>query len=154
MALFPLSLAMVELGVTFLRRLYNRKSPFRGDKFHLHHILKNYHQYSASRASTFLALGYSAIMALGFSITHYFGPLLGLIGQVSLFISAYLFIGRHHWKGEDTLVLTPASLFDYLLKKDISVINSQHVDQFEIQLIKTDEVDQSSQEDKSSKKAA
>lgn len=37
-SLMPLNLPMVESGMSFLRRIYNKKSPFSGDKLHIHHI--------------------------------------------------------------------------------------------------------------------
>lgn len=135
MALFPLSLPMSELGVSFLRRLYNKRSPFSGDKYHLHHILRNYYGLSPSRASSFFALGYAATMIISFSITHYFGPLIGIFSLVTLMVCSYIRVGYKHWQGDDHIDLNPASLFDYLLKKDVGVINSMAVDDFEIEII-------------------
>ncbi|GEM_PF-640600 len=141
MSLMPLSLPMVELGVSFLRRLYTRKSPFKGDRFHLHHILRNYYNFSPSNASSVYALGYASIMGIGFSITHYFGPILGLVSSIGLLTSGYIAIGLKHWESEDTLNLRPNALFVYLLKKDIGVISSIEVDDFQIQIIGKEEAD-------------
>ncbi len=135
MALFPLSLPMTELGVSFLRRIYNKKSPFSGDKYHIHHLLRNYHGFGASQASSLFAIAYAVVMISGISVTHFYGPMTGLIFQITTMISSYVIVGRKHWKGEEHLDLTPASLFDYLLKKDVSVINSLQVDDFEIILL-------------------
>lgn len=162
MSLFPLCLPMVELGVSFLRRLYNRKSPFKGDKFHLHHLLRNYYNFSPSTASTIYALGYAVIMGIGFSITHYFGPVKGLISTIFLMSGTYIMIGKSHWKTDTAIDLKPASLFKTLLKKDIGVISSIEVDDFEIKIIGEDEIyfnddeeDHSSEvEEKKEKKAA
>ena len=133
--LMPLALPMTELSVSFLRRIYNRKSPFRGDKYHLHHILKNYHHYSPSHASTVFSLGYAACLAVGFSIGHFFGP---MIGTGTLFLSltlSYITLGRKHWSTKDAIDLKPKALFDFLLKKDVSVISSFEVDDFQIEII-------------------
>lgn len=139
MALMPLSLPMVELGVSFLRRIYTRKSPFKGDRFHLHHILRNYYHLSPSNASSVYALGYGAIMAIGLSITHHFGPVFGIFSVVFLMVSTYITVGAKHWQSEDSLNLKPTALFDYLLKKDIGVISSMEVDDFQIQIIGSEE---------------
>jgi UDP-N-acetylmuramyl pentapeptide phosphotransferase/UDP-N-acetylglucosamine-1-phosphate transferase len=135
MALLPLCLPMVELGVSFLRRLYNRKSPFKGDKYHLHHLLRNYYGFSPSTASSVFAGGYAVIMALSFTATHFLGPLFGIFFCVSTMTISYIAVGKKHWSGSDTLNLKPAALFDYLLKKDVGVINSLEVDGFELEII-------------------
>jgi len=135
MAIMPLSLPMVELGVSFLRRLYNRKSPFKGDKYHLHHLLRNYYGFSPSGASSIFAGGYAVIMMISFSLTHFFGPIFGTSCCVFLMTATYIAVGKSHWAGSNTLDLKPASLFDYLLKKDVGVINSLEVDGFELEII-------------------
>jgi UDP-N-acetylmuramyl pentapeptide phosphotransferase/UDP-N-acetylglucosamine-1-phosphate transferase len=137
MCLMPLSLPMVELAVSFLRRLYAKKSPFKGDKFHLHHLLRNYYGLSPSHASSVYAGGYAAVMAVGFSITHYFGPVIGFVGVNILLAASYILVGHKHWKISDGL--HPKDLFQFLLKKDVGVINSFEVDDFEIQIIGLDE---------------
>lgn len=144
MCLMPLSLPMVELSISFLRRLYAKKSPFIGDKFHLHHLLRNYYGFSPSNASSIYALGYGLIMAAGFSITHYFGPIFGFIGVNALLGSAYVIVGHKHWQTSDGL--QPKDLFKFLLKKDVSVINSLEVDSFEIEIIGFDNDETDAQE--------
>lgn len=139
MSLFPLTLPMVELGVSFLRRLYNRRSPFKGDKYHLHHILRNYYHLSPSMASTVYALGYATLMGFGLTVTHFFGPLYGLISTITSMTISYIIVGQKHWQFDDALNLKPTALFDYLLKKDIGVISSVEVDDFEIKIIGEDE---------------
>lgn len=165
-AVMPLTLPMVELGISFLRRIYNRKSPFSGDKLHIHHILKNYHNLSPSNASSVFALGYGTTMVIGFCIGHYFGPIIGTISSLISLVAAYIMVGKSHWKGQDTMDLKPTALFDFLLKKDVSVISSLEVDDFTIEIIgKETEEDESvfaqfeedndpSEEEKPNKKAA
>lgn len=136
MCLMPLSLPMVELAISFLRRLYARKSPFKGDKLHLHHLLRNNYGFSPSNASSVYALGYAGVMGVGFSITHYFGPVIGLVSVNLLLALSYVAVGYKHWKISDGL--HPKDLFQFLLKKDVGVINSFEVDDFEIQVIGLD----------------
>jgi UDP-GlcNAc:undecaprenyl-phosphate GlcNAc-1-phosphate transferase len=52
LSLIPLSIPMIELAVSFIRRLYFKKSPFRSDRLHLHHILTRDRNLSASNASS------------------------------------------------------------------------------------------------------
>ncbi len=135
MSLIPLSLPMTELGVSFMRRIYNRKSPFSGDKYHIHHLLRNYYGFGPSQASSIFALAYAAVMISTIAITHYWGPLIGIFAQVGIMVTSYIVVGRKHWKGDNAIDLRPAALFDYLLKKDVGVINSLQVDDFEIEII-------------------
>lgn len=135
MTLTPLSLPMVELGVSFLRRLVARKSPFKGDKYHLHHLLRNYYKLSPSTASTVYAAGYAVIMAISFSITHYFGPVSGFICVIALMVMTYIGVGHKHWKADSRINFRPNAIFQFLLKKDVGVISSMEVDDFEIEVI-------------------
>lgn len=139
MTLTPLSLPMVELGVSFLRRLVARKSPFKGDKYHLHHLLRNYYKLSPSTASSIYAGGYAAIMAFSFSIAHYFGPVFGFVSVVSIMTIAYIGVGHKHWKADSRINFKPHAIFQFLLKKDVGVISSMEVDDFEIEVIGVDE---------------
>jgi UDP-GlcNAc:undecaprenyl-phosphate/decaprenyl-phosphate GlcNAc-1-phosphate transferase len=163
LAVFPLSLFMVELGVSFLRRLYNKKSPFKGDKFHIHHLLRNYYKLSPTKASTYFSLSYFVVMVLGLSISLFIGPVWSAFGSVFCLISIYMVIGRKHWNGAETIDLKPTSLFNYLRKKDVPLISSMDVDEFEIHFLSEDdapydksesnEVDDSDEDDEFKKAA-
>ncbi len=142
MATLPLLLPMTELSISFLRRIYNRKSPFKGDKYHIHHILRNYHDFSPSNASSLFALGHAGCLTLGFATTHFFGPIIGLLIAALSYTTSYILVGKKYWNGKDSYDLKPANLFDFLLKKDVSVINSLEVDDFEIKIIGHEEEDQ------------
>lgn len=133
--LLPLTLPMVELGISFVRRIYSRRSPFKGDKYHLHHILKNYYGFSPSKASTIYALCYALVMISGITIMHFYGPFLSLVLTTGLLVTAYVGIGRKHWKSEKSLDLKPKALFDYLIKKNVGVIYSSEVEEFELKVI-------------------
>lgn len=149
--LMPLLLPMIELSISFLRRIYNRKSPFKGDKYHLHHLLRNYHHFSPSHASSLFAAGYGVSMLVGFSVGHFFGPIYGCLSMSLTLITGYIMVGRKHWKTTDSMDLKPQALFDYLLKKDVSVISSLEVDDFHLEIIGEHEMEDhpESQEDAS-----
>lgn len=134
-ALLPMTLPMCELGISFLRRIYNRKSPFRGDKLHAHHILNGYHNFSPSSSSTIIASVYFVTMGIGLLVSLEFSPLLGYPLTIGMFIAEYLFIGKNHWVTESAMELTPTVLFNSLRKKNVAVINTAEVDEFEIIIV-------------------
>jgi hypothetical protein len=132
-------LPLVELGVSFMRRIYNRKSPFKGDKYHLHHILRNYYKYTPSYSSSVFALGYASIIFSGIAFLHYSSYFETFLFVNVTMISTYVLIGRKHWKGQNTINLNPTSLFQYLMKKDVAVINSLEFDEFKLEIISESE---------------
>lgn len=136
--MFALTLPMVELGVSFLRRIYNRKSPFKGDKYHVHHILRNYHGHGPSAVANIMSFSYMCSIALTFTVTHWLGGIWGFFTLTASLISLYVAVGRKYWKSDDHIDLNPTSLFSYLQKKNVTVINSGHVDDFEIIFLETE----------------
>lgn len=54
--LLPILIPMLELGVSFARRLLSGKSPFRGDQLHLHHILKKRYHLKPQQISNYMAI--------------------------------------------------------------------------------------------------
>ena len=147
MALLPLTLPMVELGISFLRRIYNRKSPFRGDRLHVHHILKNYHNFSASISSSIMMLGHLFSLTVSGLVAYAINPWLGYFCHLTLMISMYLSIGVKYWKGSDTLDLSAKSIFQYLRKKDVMIIDSSKIDDFQITIMEGEEYDENDFED-------
>tara|TARA_R110000868_G_scaffold132380_2_gene343145 strand:- start:76214 stop:77371 length:1158 start_codon:yes stop_codon:yes gene_type:complete len=63
LASFGLLLPVIELGVSFLRRLWAGRSPFAGDKLHLHHILHLNYKLSAQTAASIIALVHMTIQS-------------------------------------------------------------------------------------------
>lgn len=136
----PLCLPLAELSVSFIRRIYNKKSPFKGDKYHLHHILRNHYKYTPSSASSIFALGYASIIFIGISFVNFTSYFESFAFVSTTMVSSYVFVGRKHWKGQNTLKLNPTSLFQYLIRKDVAVINSLEFDEFKLEIISESEV--------------
>lgn len=137
LSLLPLNLPMVESGMSFLRRIYNKKSPFSGDKLHIHHILKIHHGFSASSSASLMAAGYIGTLLLAIPVLLV-SPFIGYISHIVLMISAFLLVGAKYWKGDDTLSINPKELFDTLRKKDVMIIDSASIDEFKITIISED----------------
>lgn len=147
LSMLPLTLPMVELGISFLRRIYNRKSPFKGDRLHVHHILKNYHNFSASISSSIMMLGHLFSLTVSSLLAFTIDSWLGYVAHIFIMISMYLSIGVKYWKGSDTLDLSAKSLFQYLRKKDVMIIDSSKIDDFQITIMEGEELDEFDFED-------
>jgi UDP-N-acetylmuramyl pentapeptide phosphotransferase/UDP-N-acetylglucosamine-1-phosphate transferase len=139
-SLMPLNLPMVESGMSFLRRIYNKKSPFSGDKLHIHHILKIHKGFSATISSTLFAAGYIGTVLLSLPL-FYLSPIVGYISHIFIMIGTYIMVGGKYWQGEDTLIISPKELFNTLRKKDVMIIESSLIDDFSFTLINEDDED-------------
>lgn len=156
LAIIPLTLPMVELGVSFLRRLYNKKSPFAGDKLHVHHILNQEHGFSASATATIMAAGYLITMAAAIYIQILTHPFIALASLIVMQVSIYLLVGHKYWHTKDSLSLSPRSMLDYLRKKDITIIESSQIDNFKLTILSTpiEEIEEEVEEDGKDQKSA
>ncbi len=140
-ALIPLSLPMAELSISFLRRMVNGRSPFSGDKFHVHHILRNYWKWSASKVATVMALVYLCITVISLACSFLIHPLGGYIAKVLLLGGAYFYVGRKYWFGKNKLDFSAKSLFHFIRKKDVMILETAIIDEFKISLVENPEVE-------------
>lgn len=135
LAIIPLTLPMVELGVSFVRRIYNKKSPFRGDTLHVHHILNREFGIKPSNVASIMALGYFLTMATAVYIQILVHPYFALMSVIVLQCVLYLAIGWPYWKSEDAISITPSALLEYLSKKDVTIIESSQIDNFRLTIL-------------------
>ncbi len=116
---FPIS----ELGISFFRRMWCKKTPFRGDKLHLHYILKNTYKLSASETSSRMAVSSVLLLTIGFAIARKSHPLLALVLVVVTTLQIYLTLCLKKWKaaqGKESL----ADLHMIFQGKEITLLNS------------------------------
>jgi UDP-GlcNAc:undecaprenyl-phosphate GlcNAc-1-phosphate transferase len=156
LAIIPLSLPMVELGVSFLRRIYNKKSPFAGDKLHVHHILNREYGFSPSAAASIMAAGYLLTMFAAIYIQILTHPYVALASLIVMQVGIYLVVGHKHWQTKDSLNLSARSLLEFLRKKDVTIIESSQIDNFKLTILETpiDEIDSVSEDEKEDPKSA
>ena len=128
-ALFPCVLPLVELSISFFRRLLSGKSPFKGDKLHVHHILHEVNGFSVSNASSIIAGAYLIFLLIGFMIMDPYSSIVAFFVLVFLTVSWCLFLGRKYWfKGEMKI-----NIFEFLLvKKEVRIISSTSLSDFKI----------------------
>lgn len=145
LAIIPLTLPMVELGVSFVRRVYNKTSPFRGDHLHIHHILNREYGFSPSMVGTLMGTGYFLTMAAAVYVQILTHPYIALLGLICLQSVIYAAIGWKFWISDDTLSLTPKTLLDFMRKKDVTIIESGQIDSFQITVLK-EEIEKANRE--------
>ncbi len=134
-ALIPCSLPIIELAVSFLRRIIKGKSPFKGDKLHVHHLLHDVFDLSVSLTATIVAGVYLLFMIFSFWLMDVYSSLMAFIILNLLILAWYLLIGYRRWfTGEITI-----NLFEGLLvKKEVRIISSDTLAEFDI-VIKRDD---------------
>ncbi|OFZ15573.1 MAG: hypothetical protein A2X86_17760 [Bdellovibrionales bacterium GWA2_49_15] len=140
LALIPLTLPMAEIAISFLRRMVNGKSPFVGDKFHVHHILRHYWKWGASKVATVMALAYGIVTCLSFLCSHLIHPICGYALMIVSIGIAYFFVGRPYWFGKQTVDFSVKSLFQFIRKKDVMILETALIDEFKITIVQNPEI--------------
>ena len=134
--LIPLSYYLCETSVSFLRRVLNKKSPFKGDRLHLHHILREDYGLTPKQVSWALAGVHFVTTLIGLTLTFFVPSLVALIIQNILLISAMFAIGRNRWFPGYRSMFKAQDLYDLLAKKDVNVISEDLFNTLEITVIK------------------
>jgi len=149
MVLLPMSYPLCELTISFFRRIFNGKSPFRGDKFHVHQILKNDFGFSHTKATNILALVNFTVLLIHISLVILFDihALIMFLSAFSIFIVFQSFIGKKKWifsvKAEN-----PIQFFFYAVtKKNVTILDVTQVNNLEIIIDKSWQSDSDHDED-------
>lgn len=137
LCIFPATISMSEVGISFMRRIYNGKSPFIGDRFHLHHIFRNYYNLSVPATTYLLSISYGAILLTGLSCM-FFTNIPKVLTYAALCIGLggfQLYYGKRYWikKSSSTNL---KNILTSLQKEDVFVIDSSMVDKFEFKVLK------------------
>lgn len=97
-ALIPPCLFFIELSLSFLRRILNGKSPFKGDRLHLHHILRTQYYLSAETTSSIIS-GINLLVTVGsIRLSILYQDTIGLIAQFVLLSVIYICTCLHAWR--------------------------------------------------------
>ena len=136
LCILPATISMAEVGISFMRRIYRGKSPFIGDRFHLHQLFRNYYELSVPRTTNVLALSYGVILSVSIYLTHATSvPKIFIYSGLCLSLGAFqLFYGKKYWiKKHRTADLK--NFLSSLRKEDVVVIDSSKVDKFEFKIL-------------------
>ncbi|MFZ4713410.1 MAG: hypothetical protein ACOYL6_06850 [Bacteriovoracaceae bacterium] len=135
LALAPLILPATELGISFLRRFFNNRSPFKGDKLHVHHLLNQKWGLKAAHVGTLYGVFQMALCLSANFVTFHIGAFVGFLTTTFLVIACYLYFGRPHWVGEDFIPINLQNLFHIGLEKKVKIISGGVLTDFQIHLI-------------------
>lgn len=128
-AILPCVLPLIELTVSFCRRILNGKSPFRGDKLHIHQIIHEGYGISASFTSTILTGTYWLFSLVALFLMDRFSSIISLGTLIILTLSWYLVIGWKYWFAGELKI----NIFDGLaVKKGVRIIASDSLSDFSI----------------------
>ncbi len=133
-------LPMAELGISFIRRIWAKKSPFRGDKLHLHYILKGKFDLSASNTSSIYAQIQISTIVLGFFAADVTNQMIGFVVALSSFSLTYLVICKDVWM-QNKYFDRNKNLFKYFEGKNVHLLDSNLFDSASIYIARTSKDD-------------
>ncbi len=118
------ALPICELAISFFRRLWMGKSPFRGDRLHLHHILRSKLKITASQTSTIIGGIYLVTIAVGQIVSKRSNSFYGLISAYAFLSLIYVRVCFSEWKASKENAINK-NLFLLFENKTVHIINSQ-----------------------------
>lgn len=131
LVLIACSFPIIELAISFIRRVISKRTPFRGDKLHLHYIIKNKYRLSANSTSTRMGASSMLIMAIGFLLAGPIGPISAIVLTSTVTLHIYLWICLNEWKSH-----YENKNYEHVFKifegKKVNVINSGHFNTLDI----------------------
>lgn len=130
--LIILSLPISELCISFTRRILTKRSPFRGDRLHLHHVLKNKFHWSPLKTTSVLALTIGCFMIVTFSLARIIHPAAAMIIHYILTSSLYVAVCYKVWAQASSH--QSSSLFLEINKNKIDFIDVKIIDQIPLNL--------------------
>lgn len=144
----PVTLPIMELFISFSRRVFNNKSPFKGDRLHLHYILTQNHDLSIPMATNVYALFNLIAVTASLTAYYYFQTSISLIiASAFIFWTAINhFICHNYWTVSLDLSSPLHTIFNKIRKKDVTLIDVSSVDTFEFKLVNKTEENKSDKE--------
>jgi len=130
LSLIPLTLPMVELAISFLRRIFFKRSPFHADRLHMHHILTLHKKMKPSSAASVIAVFYALTLILTALTIVYVNIILASIILPLSLITIYLVTCLETWKREELKTPIFYQAANRLKKKRIKVIHADIIDEF------------------------
>lgn len=137
-ASFPLMIFGVELSVSFLRRFLNKRSPFKGDKLHVHHLLMKVYQFTPSTVGTLYGISQALLCLVGFWSLSIINHWLSFSVVLTSLLLTYFLLGRKFWVGQDFIPMSISSLFNLSLKKKVKIISDSALNDFQVYVVDPD----------------
>lgn len=100
LSLSIMHLPMTELGISLLRRLSVAKSPFYGDKLHLHYILAKKKSVGVIKAANILSSFHFQALAINIVVSLTVNPIAAFLSSGIFYVGYYLFFGFEAWSSD------------------------------------------------------
>lgn len=97
LTLSVLHLPMTELGISLLRRLAAMKSPFHGDKLHLHYIMASDKKVGVVKAANYLSSLHIQALVINIAVAYYISPVSAFLVSGIFYVAYYVFFGKETW---------------------------------------------------------
>lgn len=131
LVLIACSFPIIELAISFMRRVISRRTPFRGDRLHLHYIIKNKYKLSANSTSNRMGALGAFIVAAGFLLASTIGSIPALVLTTAFTLHIYLWICLNEWRSHYAN-RNHEHVFKIFEGKKVNVINSGHFNTLDI----------------------
>lgn len=148
-AVLPLLIPAMELAVSFIRRFLNKRSPFKGDRLHIHYILKDHYKLSSTLITNYYLTAQLSLCSIGVFMIYSVGSLLGVVATTMILSLVLLKFGQKHWVTKDLIPINLNSLFQLSLKSKVKIISGNALNDFQIHFVDTPHDDEYTQEEKS-----
>lgn len=125
---FGLLLPITELAVSFLRRLMVGRSPFTGDRLHMHHLLGDRYGLSATNSATVIA-SFHLIIQLAMVWTASKGyPIVSFWSGALCYVAFNFSIGYRYWNRTNSSTVPFTYIMDAISQKDVMIIPADFMD--------------------------
>jgi UDP-GlcNAc:undecaprenyl-phosphate GlcNAc-1-phosphate transferase len=134
-AALPLLITGIELVVSFLRRLINKKSPFKGDKLHVHYLLQEHYKLHSKAITNYYFLFQFSLCLFGFLLIQMSGAIAGTVIIILLPLGIMMYFGRRHWVAKNLPANKLFTLFKTKVKSNVKIISGSVINDFQVFII-------------------
>ena len=128
--LIPISIYILELSASFYRRIYNHRSPFKGDRLHVHYLLRDKYNFSPHAASSLMGSFQAITCSLSVGLFVLWPSAWIFVFHFTLQALAYLLIGKSSWFVGNRKKFGLSILRKIFLKKKVNIISPQNIAEF------------------------
>lgn len=97
LSILPFIWPLTELASSFIRRIYVGKSPFQGDRLHIHHILRSDFSLSSRQITNLLGTSSLIFSLIGLTVSTLSHPFAGFFVMTGMQSVLYIMVCKHRW---------------------------------------------------------
>jgi UDP-GlcNAc:undecaprenyl-phosphate GlcNAc-1-phosphate transferase len=128
-ALLPVVPVMAEVLVSFLRRLLTGRSPFRGDKLHVHQLLVSAYGLRPANAATVVALAQGSALIGALWLVDVSSSIVAFFALSAVMVGWAIIVGHRHWRRRTGAI----QLFNaFLVREEVLVLSPQVLKDFRV----------------------